>query len=483
MCPKALISRLPSRILDLEPFGGTSDLRLCVDVKSYGRYATLSHCWGKSQPLKLMRATYNEFQNEIAYDSLPKTFQDGVTATRLLGLRYLWIDSLCIIQDSSHDWEEQCTEMKRIYKDSFVTLAGAAASGCESGFLHARPASYDATVQLADSGSSCQVILSHSGIDKNPSYPSPEPNSPLMTRAWVLQERLLSARVLYFGTKKMYLECFTNVQLDDCHYPIKWNYGEVGMVVKSAIDQLGNLTKCFRYWTTLVMTYSRLDLTNITDRLPALSGLASDFHSTTGARYLAGLWREDMPRALTWQVTDYEKAAAVSSSDSPSYIAPSWSWAATKFGVWFVDSNHEHEFSSDLDIIATEAPTGRDPFGMVKGGFIEASGRIQRGLIKAPRGYEGSKSRRLYFQDSSILVSYTLDDSNKAESHEPGVWLLYLGIFSGYTVVAMAVKLVDGGCNTYERVGLVTSDAPVRGSDQVFGGIFQDVAKTRIRLI
>lgn len=307
-------------------------MKLCVDAKHCGSYATLSHCWGESRPLELTRANYDAFQKIISYKSLPKTFQDAVTVTRLLGLRYLWIDSLCIVQKDKRDWEEQCTEMKRIYKDSFVTLAGAASSGCDDGFLSPRLASYDVAIPLSDGRKSCEVVLSHSGVDENPLYPSPEPNSPLSTRAWVLQERLLSGRVLYFGTNKMYLECFTNVRFDNYHYPTNWQFADVDMVVKSSIDRLGSHTECFEYWATLVVTYSELHLTYITDRLPALSGLASDFRSVTDAHYLAGVWCEDMPRALTWYVPPWEKATAVSSS-TPSYIAPSWSWAAAEFGV------------------------------------------------------------------------------------------------------------------------------------------------------
>ena len=329
-CAKSVNSRLPSRILDLGPPGGSPDLRLLVDVKICGRYATLSHCWGNSQPLKLIQTTYDDFQKKIAYTSLSKTFQDAVTATRSLGMRYLWIDSLCIKQDSKRDWEEQCAEMRRIYKDSFVTLAGPAASGCDSGFLCVRQILSHATLQVSDGESSNEVILSHRGINEDINDLTPEPDAPLSKRAWVLQERMLSGRVLYFGTKRLYLECFTNVRFEDCHYPIKWDPQFIDTVVKLDIEKLETHLKCFEYWAALIAAYSGMDLTNITDRLPALSGLASEFQRVTKARYVAGMWLEDMPRALAWYVPFYDTADVSQLIPATNYIAPSWSWARSK---------------------------------------------------------------------------------------------------------------------------------------------------------
>jgi hypothetical protein len=488
-CPKPLVSRLPSRILDLDISDGTSDLRLLINTISCDRYATLSHCWGGLVPrLTLTVDTYDEFQIKIKFDHLPRTFQDAVTATRSLGLRYLWIDSLCIIQGSESDWEQQCTEMKRIYRDSFVTLAGAAALDCNSGFLHDRPASYDVAIQLFTGTIPFQLVLSHYGIVEDETFPSPEPNSPLSTRAWILQERLLSGRVLSFGTKMMYLECFTNVRFDNCHCPVLWSYTDTDMVVKTDIDQLKSSTLCFEYWNTIVQTYSRLSLTKITDRLPALSGLASDFQSATDAQYLAGIWREDMPRALSWHVPYGKEGVAVSSPTSPRYIAPSWSWAAANFGVTFPCNRYDIAFHSDLDIIATGVVrTGLDPFGGVESGFIDAYARIQRGLVKELPDWI-SRERRFQFiissnTDNSILALYVPDDTRKVENRELTVWLLQLGRFSLGVVVALAVKPVDGEYNTYKRMGLAMSNNLLYGSNQEFVKLFQDVGKTKIRLI
>jgi Heterokaryon incompatibility protein (HET) len=130
---------LPSRIIDV----GTSDgqeipcLRLCSEER--GHYVTLSHCWGPSNPTRTTAACFQDYLQGIPLANLPKTYRDAIAVTRRLGIRYLWIDSLCIIQDSSEDWEKECIKMPQIYQNSTVIIAGPAASGCESGFLDRQP--------------------------------------------------------------------------------------------------------------------------------------------------------------------------------------------------------------------------------------------------------------------------------------------------------------------------------------------------------
>lgn len=287
----------------------------------------------------------------------------------------------------------------------------------------------------------------------------------------------------------MYLECFMNVRFEDSHYPITWDYTFIDMVVKSSIDQLGTHLKCFEFWNRLVTTYSQMDLTNITDRLTALSGLASEFQRVTKARYLAGIWREDMPRALAWYIPFYNAAGVSLLISASDYIAPSWSWAAAKFGVEFISPLYTNQFQGGLEIIDTGiTSTGLDPFGAVEGEYINASGKLQSGLVRELPDLHVAERCTLYLQSSnsqrSILATYAPDDSRKVVGSEFRVLLLYLGMYSTGEVVAIGIEPVDGHYNTYRRIGLAYTGGPgYKEFAHDFKDIFRDVGQSLLRLI
>jgi Heterokaryon incompatibility protein (HET) len=101
-----------------------------------GQYVTLSHCWGQQKFLTTTKETLPLRTKGIEWDSMPRTFQDAATITRRLGFQYLWIDALCIIQDSEIDWETESAKMGSIYQDSVLTIAASDArdgrGGCFS---------------------------------------------------------------------------------------------------------------------------------------------------------------------------------------------------------------------------------------------------------------------------------------------------------------------------------------------------------------
>jgi hypothetical protein len=242
---------LPSCVIDV----GTSDgqeipcLRLCSEER--GHYVTLSHCWGPSNPTRTTAACFQDYLQGIPLANLPKTYRDAIAVTRGLGIRYLWIDSLCIIQDSSEDWEKECIKMPQIYQNSTVTIAEPAASGCESGFLDRQPQPGFSDLLTDKETGSVQV---HYGGRHDLSYShsfTPEKPSPLSERAWILQERLLTRRILYFGSRQMYWECLTNARYEKCHYPLVNDNsvrGGLSEVDKKSFKSARTKAKWLDYW-------------------------------------------------------------------------------------------------------------------------------------------------------------------------------------------------------------------------------------------
>ncbi len=200
-------SRLPARLLSISDF----PIRICESEKLEGeiRYGTLSHCWGQHPEnlIQLKDGTLKTFLDAIPLESMPKTFMDAVLFASSLGLSYLWIDSLCIIQDSDDDWKREASFMGEIYGNSYINIAASGALDASEGCLfEAHPAKFQRT-QITPAGS-----------DRTQSYDCfPDElyeqlfkHSPLVLRAWCFQERLLATRTLHFGKSQLFWECRHN---------------------------------------------------------------------------------------------------------------------------------------------------------------------------------------------------------------------------------------------------------------------------------
>ena len=200
--------QLPSRIIDVgETDSPTVYLWEPVPEGTIGDYVCLSYCWGSSEEFTTTRATMDERKAGITIADMPATYQHIITLTQKLGLKYLWIDSLCICQDEQADWERESANMLSIYSNAYLTVSAARAKDSSEGFLGPR-----ADRVLVD--------LEYTRGDKNGkvlafNLPLREelvkrdyidiPNEPLAKRAWGLQERVLSHRNLIFGSSQTFL--------------------------------------------------------------------------------------------------------------------------------------------------------------------------------------------------------------------------------------------------------------------------------------
>ncbi|PVH77342.1 HET-domain-containing protein, partial [Cadophora sp. DSE1049] len=305
----------PGRLLDLDSFSSGHIRLVNSSEMEEVKYIALSHCWGTAQAMTTNRANLEEHGHQIPIDDLPKTFREAAMITVGLDVRFLWIDSLCIVQDDLHDWEVESAKMAAVYGLSYLTIAVLHSpdnhGGCfltrhwQNGeILYERP--FEPT----------STILSN----------STPISTPLESRAWALQERLLSRRTLLIYPGELVWECMTTaacecrgLQFDAPDADGSWyQIQDLKGLIRprkdlTAVEAAGN-------WLRIISFYSRLRLTRYSDTLPALSGLAAHFSQFIDGQYLGGIWSGDLARSLLWECQ--EPAESVDRS------LPSWSWTA-----------------------------------------------------------------------------------------------------------------------------------------------------------
>lgn len=338
MLPKKSKPFLPTRLLDVQAFGESEDIRLVVskDIQSTPspRYLALSHCWGGSLPMKLEAGLVKIWSTDgISSRHLPNTFRDAVRFTRQLGIRYLWIDAMCIIQGFGGDWAHEASLMTEVYSNSYCTLAALSSKnssvGCQVN-SNIQSSLQSPFVELeAELYRSSRVRIFQKlprpwvhEFEGTPSRLGGEVDSPLRTRAWVLQEKELSNCTIYFGKNQLLWE--NNRFKATAQLP--WQ--EVKSETPSKTPRMMRETNSYQIvgapqhtWYQLVEDYTARDLSYSSDKLVAMSGLAKAFGCETESQYLAGNWSTNLPAALLWRIDDGKAIP-------PPYLAPSWSWAS-----------------------------------------------------------------------------------------------------------------------------------------------------------
>lgn len=282
-------------------------------------YAALSYCWGTCPALKSTRANLAYHKRGLSISEIPLTLQDAVRVTRDLGLLYLWVDALCILQDCEEDWRRESGSMGDVYGHAFVTIFAFGARDCQGGLF--------------------------SPADQEPTPISDMPllrfvDEPLNHRAWALQEWHLSPRRLIFTSYDAIFDCLQGPQKDFGN-----DIYSHRLLPSSTLSPMD--------WNFLVTNYSSRALTDPLDKLPAISGLAQSFDKFSNGRngrYLAGLWEAHLPSALLWRrISIPSLISRLNSARPTAYIAPTWSWASINGTVEFVTGMHKEQ---NLDVVA-----------------------------------------------------------------------------------------------------------------------------------
>ncbi|KAF2736111.1 HET-domain-containing protein, partial [Polyplosphaeria fusca] len=330
-CSLPAYTELPKRYLDLrDVLQGV--IQLNEAKGEIGRYATVSHCWGESVPLTTTKATLDVRKSGIPLSELPKSFQEAILIAMEQNISFIWIDSLCIIQDDESDWTEHVRTMADIYSNSYLNigLTRAPDSHTESmdHIIHVRQ-------KLAFAHDKFTGTLNDTIAGTIFAYSNAFACAPLLTRAWVFQERVLAPRMLHIHASEMIWECNSTMRCECTGLDNLLPQSHYARTLKKicSVAELGNDIKepLESFWQWAVMEYTKLKLSKESDRLPAFAGLAARFQTRSGSRYVAGMWlgeQFDFARQLSWRVYEESPRGSLQSRRSIPLKAPTWSWAS-----------------------------------------------------------------------------------------------------------------------------------------------------------
>lgn len=442
---------LPKRVIDVS---GSKVLLRDFSAVPLGHpsrqdvYVALSHRWGPQETmLRTLKSTISMMTTTgVALKALSLGIQEAIQLTRLLGLKYIWIDCICIVQDSKEDWDEESSKMNTYYSSSWLTIA----IGLDSnrGCIPTRKCPRD-VYRIVSNGDILYVL------DDSESYQRPYlSRSILATRGWAYQEEILSPRYLCFLEDQIVFRCGERIFSDSGHLASAITSSPTDLrTMREDYDQLS-------IWQGIVVTYVRRELTKGEDKLPALSGIAHEYskrETTLSGDYLAGLWSGDFLSQLLWFSKIWESARS-----PPCYRAPSWSWASIDGEITFLSNSNNGPYSLDV-LHASTKLDGTDPMGKVKGGSLTV-----HGFIRAAKIYQSSP----VFYISHYLRSFP--DEWERECGEWYHFTIYLDVYRDETLETedIVIYLLDvnerwslilvsvpkthpnWNENTYQRIGL-----------------------------
>ncbi|KAI1764446.1 HET-domain-containing protein [Hypoxylon sp. FL1150] len=425
---------LPTRLLEINYDGNNLDLRLVETSKESldeeSPFAALSHMWGnmkENPPLRTMSFNYYRLTELIPGKDLPRNFLDAALVCARLGIRYLWIDSLCIVQDSAEDWRHEAALMHLVYRHALVTIVATSATSCHDGFLQrsidkvpAAKMAYTIRYQKQEGEAEKQhnqyLIAYH--------YENVEDNyrmflinsSEWNTRGWTMQERSLSTRSIHFCRNRIFFECRGCLGSEDNDPAQESDLINDPLWPRSTTMSFDEL---YQHWQLFLAMYCDRNLTVATDKLPAIQSVAAEMATAAKCEYIpyAGLWRHNLRRELLWNPSSFDTATRPTQ-----WRAPSWSWASIEGDINFWQRSFRSAASSatgslffrlarhPLEVLDTDVAYP-NPESATRG-FVKLKVLVKR-VDKIHRCQESLPKREFF----PYNLSTTIEGSSQAFAH------------------------------------------------------------------
>ena len=507
---------LPARVLDVGDEDGSEDPYLYIpnfelNSQLYA-YLTLSHRWGSSKMLTTTMENIEKRQTGIPLSEMPDTFRDAVIITRKLGIRYLWIDSLCIIQNSAADWEAEAAKMGNIYRHSLLTIAALSStdsmSGCfaERKEFFGRPCKLGLKVPEGVFGwrsGGVYVRLKQGEGDNAIFAERAKERGPLDSRGWVLQERVLSTRILNYSSQELRWECISHECSESIPEGLEQSkipednpegsadYGLTGLIKAISLKRrntdfihtikrvIGGFTdpsnerelETFHFsWLLLIELYSRRQLTVEADKLVAMAGMVTEIQKVTRDVFLAGLWKRYFWKELLWSVKTSDTVVMGgilhdTPRGPPSHRLtilrlPTWSWVSVSGWIRYADNEFEKLSDHDLlvEILDVVLENPEDQFSKhTVTGTLTLRGTLKRAMsmsTASPTDYGDSvdRSHEIKSLKTGEYVGYFVRDETERLFKE----VLCIAMTRSLDHIwCIAVEPTRRKGNEYKRIGLV----------------------------
>lgn len=393
---------LPTRVIEVSP-PGRQYARVLESKNLRGYYATLSYCWGREVFLTLTNSNYAQLAQGLDKETLPSTIRDAIATTRTLSIPYLWVDALCIIQDSEEDKAREIARMKGIYASSALMIVAAAAESAFRGFLYPRVHQeilHTIPVRIQPN------VFGTMSINELDTACYNERLEPISKRAWTMQEQLLSNRTLTFTSRTMMWRCRDGIKNfgSSLYFPHDLGAGynandekysfNLHTLLLDEEEACAYKEKSLSCWMRLVTVYSIRVTSLECDKLNALAGIAShpSFSHALGPGYFAGLWQYNLARQLTWRTSTWHRTLTENENFTfkrpMGYQAPSWSWASLNGGIILFDFSYGEDetvpevICDILDCSTTPKFPGPNPFGEILSAQLRLRGPTRKAWFK-----------------------------------------------------------------------------------------------------
>ncbi|KAL7915290.1 heterokaryon incompatibility domain-containing protein [Trichoderma velutinum] len=412
------VPELPTRVVDIGLPDTKSLPRVFVSQGAKADYIALSHCWGGRIESVLTSKTYHDYQQALPISEIPANFRDTFRIARELGIRYVWIDSLCIIQDSKDDWEFESSRMGAVYRNATLTVSALVSANSTVGILKTTEnrfpgAPKSVNFKVYEDSSKDEEVEVYWKSENEESFRRLVYRSTLAKRGWCLQEYILSPRNLLYGERQIYWRCpsmnlSADATPDGFQFP-DHKFQKTSKVIYSDILAVApegetDVKAVLLDYYDIAEAYSARQLTYGSDKYAAFSGIASMIHPFIGGKYFAGLWTVDFKHGLLWW------AEMTSCPHVESHKAPSWSWMVTDASILFSRTRIFEPTPFDVKIIQYNGVSedAVKQFGQIESASVVVEG-LTMPLIRSKQ-YVRADSR-----DDLVLGSVNYDEPSYAD--------------------------------------------------------------------